>query len=79
MKELGDDSKLEHEAIISLIDQHKWNDVILVGNNFAAIKNKYHNFENALQASDWLKSQNVENAYFLIKGSRSMQMEKVLE
>jgi UDP-N-acetylmuramoyl-tripeptide--D-alanyl-D-alanine ligase len=79
MKELGDDSKKEHEAILSLIDQHTWQDVILVGHNFAEIKNKYHNFENALQVSDWLKSQNVENAHFLIKGSRSMQMEKVLE
>ena len=79
MMELGIESNKEHAAIISLIDQHQWNSVVLVGKNFGEIKNYYINFENADQAKDWLKDQQFENAQLLIKGSRSMQMEKVLE
>ena len=79
MMELGAESNKEHAAIISLIDQHQWNSVVLVGKNFGEIKNDYIYFENADQAKDWLKDQHFENAQLLIKGSRSMQMEKVLE
>lgn len=79
MMELGKESKKEHQAIISLIDQHKWKAVVLVGKNFSEIKNNYFHFEKAEQARDWLKEQHFENAQLLIKGSRSMQMEKVLE
>jgi len=79
MMELGSESKKEHAAIISLIDQYKWHAVVLVGNNFKEINHHYINYDNALQAGDWLKKAGVENAQILIKGSRSMQMEKVLE
>jgi len=79
MMELGTESEKEHADIVSLIDQNKWDAVVLVGKNFKEIKNNYKNFENSLQARDWLKKENVQNAQILIKGSRSMQMEKVLE
>ncbi|MDQ2719097.1 MAG: UDP-N-acetylmuramoyl-tripeptide--D-alanyl-D-alanine ligase [Bacteroidota bacterium] len=79
MMELGEQSGREHSAIISLIDKYKWYAVVLVGKNFTEIRNQYINYEHSLQARDWLKSQNVENAHFLIKGSRSVQMEKILE
>jgi len=79
MMELGDDSEKEHAAILSLIDLHKWYAVVLVGKNFKEIKNNYINCENSLQARDWYKTSHLQNAKILIKGSRSMQMEKVLE
>lgn len=79
MMELGTESEKEHAAIISLIDQHRWNKVVLVGKNFGEIKSDYIHFENAEQARNWMKDQQFENTQFLIKGSRSMQMEKVLE
>ena len=79
MKELGTDSKKEHTDIISLIDQFKWHAVVLVGKEFQETSNNYINFENSLQARDWLKKENLSNAQILIKGSRSMQMEKVME
>jgi len=79
MMELGTESEKEHQSIISLINENKWYAVVLVGKNFKEIKNKYINFENSLQARDWLKNQHLEDARILIKGSRSMQMEKVLE
>ncbi|MDQ6755495.1 MAG: UDP-N-acetylmuramoylalanyl-D-glutamate--2,6-diaminopimelate ligase, partial [Bacteroidota bacterium] len=79
MMELGDDSEKEHEALIKLIDKYKWKKVILVGDNFKKTKHSYLHFQNATEASDWLKNQQPENSQILIKGSRSMQMEKVLE
>ncbi len=79
MMELGAESEKEHEAIISIIDKYKWKDVVLVGNNFRNIIHKYINYDNALQVREWLHLQNPQNAHILIKGSRSMQMEKVLE
>ena len=79
MMELGNDSRKEHEEIVSLINKFKWYSVVLVGKNFNQIKQDYINFENSLQAKEWLKKEDPKNAQILIKGSRSMQMEKVLE
>jgi UDP-N-acetylmuramoyl-tripeptide--D-alanyl-D-alanine ligase len=79
MMELGTESEKEHADIVSLIDQNKWGAVVLVGKNFKEIENHYISFENADQARVWLKDQHFKNAQILIKGSRSMQMEKVLE
>ena len=79
MMELGAESKKEHAAIISLIDQYKWYSVVLVGKEFKEIENSYIMYENSLQAKDWLTHEHPLNAQILVKGSRSMQMEKVLE
>ena len=79
MMELGADSKNEHVHIISLIDKHPWDAVVLVGKNFGEIDHSYLNFDTSLQAKAWLQKQHFENTHVLIKGSRSMQMEKVLE
>lgn len=79
MKELGEDSRKEHAAIICLIDKHKWNEVVLVGKNFSESNHGYISFENSTQAREWFQNKNFENAQILIKGSRSMQMEKVIE
>ena len=79
MKELGADSKKEHEELISLIDKHKWEAVVLTGKSFNELLHNYINYETPLQIKEWLQQQKFENAQILIKGSRSMQMEKVLE
>jgi UDP-N-acetylmuramoyl-tripeptide--D-alanyl-D-alanine ligase len=79
MKELGDESKKEHASIVSLIDTYKWQAVVLVGKNFAEIKGNHIHFENSSQAGEWFKKEKIENAHILVKGSRSMEMEKVLE
>jgi UDP-N-acetylmuramoyl-tripeptide--D-alanyl-D-alanine ligase len=79
MKELGNDSQKEHEAIISLIDKYTWHNVVLVGKSFSENNHDYISFENSMQAREWFRKENIENAHILIKGSRSMQMEKVIE
>ena len=78
MAELGAESLAEHEAIISLLQKDKWDAVILVGGDFKKLKHPFLQFENSVAAKDWLQQQHFENTHFLIKGSRSMQMEKVI-
>jgi UDP-N-acetylmuramoyl-tripeptide--D-alanyl-D-alanine ligase len=52
---------------------------VLVGGDFLKLHHPYHSFENSTQAKEWFQKQKFHDTYFLIKGSRSMQMEKVLE
>jgi UDP-N-acetylmuramoyl-tripeptide--D-alanyl-D-alanine ligase len=79
MMELGPASKEEHSAIVDIIKQYPWKAVVLVGGDFLEIDHPYISFGNATQAKAWLVQQHFENTHLLIKGSRSMQMEKVLE
>lgn len=79
MAELGADSLKEHNDIIKEIDKHQWKDVILVGGDFMKVDHTYRKFNTPLQAGEWLQKDKPENAFFLIKGSRSMQMEKLLD
>ncbi len=79
MMELGEESKNEHSAIISIIDKYKWDKVVLVGKGFKETNHKYISFDNSLQAREWMQKLRPQNAHILLKGSRSMQMENVLE
>lgn len=79
MAELGNESIPEHEAIVSLLQQHSWNNVVLVGGDFLNIKHPFLSFTNAAEAKIWLQQQQLKNSHLLIKGSRSMKMETVLE
>ena len=78
MKELGDDTQAEHAALVELLDRYTWQGVALVGDYFAAVKSRYTHLPDSEAARRWLQQQNLEHAQILIKGSRSMQMEKVL-
>ncbi|MDB5222127.1 MAG: UDP-N-acetylmuramoyl-tripeptide--D-alanyl-D-alanine ligase [Chitinophagaceae bacterium] len=79
MMELGEESEKEHNDLIKLIDRFQWSNVILVGDNFKNIKHSYLHFDDSAKAKTWLTDQHLQHSHLLIKGSRSMQMEKVLE
>ncbi len=79
MAELGEESLDEHKGIVDAINQGKWKAVVLVGGDFLKFEHPYTSFTNAAEAKDWLQQQHFENTYLLIKGSRSIQMEKILE
>lgn len=78
MAELGSESLEEHKGIVALIGQFNWTAVVLVGGDFAKIDHPYIQLENSVAAHDWLHLQGFSDTHLLIKGSRSMQMEKVL-
>ncbi len=79
MMELGKESEHEHEQIVKLINKYKWENVVLAGPHFKAINTNYIKLENAPDAAKWLKKQALKDTLILIKGSRSMQMEKIFE
>ena len=79
MMELGEESIHEHELLIQLIQQFTWKEVVLVGGDFKLVQHPYRYCNNSLEAKEWLLQQNFQNSYFLIKGSRSMAMEKIIE
>jgi UDP-N-acetylmuramoyl-tripeptide--D-alanyl-D-alanine ligase len=78
MAELGNDSLNEHRAIVDLIKKYQWQAVVLVGGDFLKIDHPFLSMHSSEEAAGWYRSQHFHNTYFLIKGSRSMQMEKVL-
>ena len=78
MAELGGTSIQEHNDIIKEINKHKWKEVLLVGGDFVKADHQYKYFKSSDEAGNWLKNQNLKGAFILVKGSRSMQMEKVL-
>ncbi|MBL0357390.1 MAG: UDP-N-acetylmuramoyl-tripeptide--D-alanyl-D-alanine ligase [Chitinophagaceae bacterium] len=79
MMEMGDSSLEEHQSIVDLLEKYNWKAVALVGADFDKINHPYINFKNSAAAGEWLKQQHFSNVTMLVKGSRSMQMEKVLE
>jgi UDP-N-acetylmuramoyl-tripeptide--D-alanyl-D-alanine ligase len=81
MAELGHESSREHARMIELIKQVKADTVILVGKNFHPFIHglSCHYFETSDAAATWTKSQHFKSATILIKGSRSVKMEKVME
>jgi UDP-N-acetylmuramoyl-tripeptide--D-alanyl-D-alanine ligase len=79
MKELGTTSIEEHQSLIHLLEKYKWEKVVLVGGDFEHCKHDYTFFPSALDAKKWLHDQAFSSRTILIKGSRGIQMEQVLE
>lgn len=79
MMEMGEESLKEHQALIDLINMYEWKEVVLVGGDFIKVNNPFTTFATSTEAGKWLKEKHFTNTTILVKGSRSMQMEKVLE
>lgn len=78
MMELGEESLEEHRAMIDLIKKYTWTDVVLVGGDFVRIDHGFTFFSSSGEAGEWFRQNKFEQTYFLIKGSRGIQMEKIL-
>lgn len=79
MRELGPESVSEHQSLVDLISRYPWKAVALVGGDFAHVTHAYTYLPDTSQARDWLKQQALDHATILIKGSRGIAMENVLE
>jgi len=80
MFELGDTSLKEHENIIRLIEELGFRNVILIGKDFYQLKDKssFATLVSTEKAAEYLQAHQIENADILVKGSRGMQLEKLL-
>lgn len=79
MKEMGTESKNEHQKIVDLLDQFQWDHVALVGEEFIGISGKYSFFPDSNEAGRWLKELDPSHSTILLKGSRGTRMENVLK
>jgi UDP-N-acetylmuramoyl-tripeptide--D-alanyl-D-alanine ligase len=78
MRELGAASQEEHQALIEIIKAYAFKEVVLVGKEFENCQHPFNYFETTQAAKAWLDEQNYTAHYFLIKGSRGIQMEKLI-
>lgn len=78
MLELGEASYREHRRITNLALEHfEKENIILVGKLFKQPATEFDlkHFENVVVMKDWFDQQNWQNSYFLLKGSRGIQLE----
>ena len=78
MLELGKISYTEHQKIYDFL-QNKTINFITVGKEFKKLQHPQRNFENVELLIHFLKNKPIENAYILLKGSRGIQLEKLIE
>jgi len=80
MLELGDYSRQEHIAILELVKNYPSTKVLTVGKNFYGISSDYNyqSFLNVELLCDFLQATPITKGDILIKGSRGIQLEKVL-
>jgi len=81
MLELGEYAAEEHQKILALIGEKDFANVFLVGNEFvkAAADTPYTSFKNVGELCTYLEKKSIKNGNILLKGSRGIQLEKVLE
>ena len=80
MFELGEETNIEHQKIIDECLNSGISNVFLVGKIFNAINNTmYTSFDNIGELVELLKTQAIDDAFILIKGSRGMKLEQVVD
>ncbi len=81
MLELGDESLDEHRKILELIRNLNFKKVLLVGEDFqqADNENEHFHFNNVDGARTFFSNEKLKGHTILIKGSRGIQLEKLVE
>ncbi|MET4081024.1 UDP-N-acetylmuramoyl-tripeptide--D-alanyl-D-alanine ligase [Pedobacter sp. UYP30] len=81
MFELGDDSAQQHEKIAQQTIDYGFKTSVFIGARFFVLKDRFNAlfFLNATEAKDFLENEPIKNYLILLKGSRSMKLEDLLE
>lgn len=81
MLELGDEAEQEHQLILQELENMKDVRVYLVGPWYFKLKKSpsIHSFNQVAELSEWLKTNRLMDNLVLVKGSRGIQLEKVLD
>ena len=79
MFELGQTAEKEHQDISNLVTDMKFDQVYLIGENFFKTKGKLNKYRSFDQLRETLNDNTLEHATILIKGSRGMALERILD
>jgi len=80
MFELGTYSRQEHRRIIETIESMGFQNVFLIGDHFfSQAGGNLNTFRQTEEFIKWLKDHPIRNSSILIKGSRGMTLEKIVE
>ncbi len=81
MLELGEESEKEHQKIYDKIQNIEHTLCLLIGEYFSALphSNKTLTFVETTKAQIYIKENPIENALILVKGSRGIKLETLLE
>jgi len=82
MLELGDYSKIEHQKILTQLEVSDFKKIYLVGVQFLSFNDRFRNymfFKTVDELQEFLKNNNISDSTVLIKGSRGVRLEKIVE
>jgi UDP-N-acetylmuramoyl-tripeptide--D-alanyl-D-alanine ligase len=81
MFELGDESVSEHRLVLKKAETLPATQRIFIGKQFKKLNSssENHSFETTDEAAEYIKSHPIQDATVLIKGSRGMKLEKLVE
>lgn len=79
MFELGEDSAQEHQAIADLAASLNFETILFVGKNFHGVTTNHATFIDFVSLQALLTQQPLHQKTILIKGSRGMKLERLLE
>jgi len=82
MFELGPTANTEHQAIVDYLEQNDLGNTFLIGKNFYKTNVKHtriQKFETFDALKSHLQNHQIKDAFLLIKGSRGMALERILD
>ena len=79
MLELGEFSHDEHQNIYDLACKLGFEEIILIGKEFSKIDNTCKTFKSVLEAKPYFDTLNFSDLIILIKGSRGIKLERLIE
>lgn len=80
MYELGEYSKEEHQKLIDLLKENKFENVVLVGTEFYNLQEGgFKKFRTTDECKEYFRENTISGNTILIKGSRGMKMELLQE
>ena len=79
MYELGESARAEHQSLAELVEKMHFDSCFLIGENFHKTRTRCAIFKSFEALADQLQNSPLEKGTLLIKGSRGMAMERILD